>query len=172
MYLWNVNVVTQYINALMLLIVDLLMKKMRLKNAIDEDAIDEKLIEKLKNWLMKNAIDKKYDWWKMRLMKKMQKFNTTVLMPYMCIDTTRIILMQLDNNKNVLKQCKCFGRNTICIESLQMLFFVLAVYRNSACSQMYLSTSSPGSIRPFIAKIGDLYTIFGHLKDGIREGVA
>lgn len=48
MYLWNVNVVTQYINALMLLIVDLLMKKMRLKNAIDEDAIDEKLIEKLK----------------------------------------------------------------------------------------------------------------------------
>lgn len=128
--------------------------------------------KKLKNWLMKNAIDKKYDWWKMRLMKKMQKFNTTVLMPYMCIDTTRIILMQLDNNKNVLKQCKCFGRNTICIESLQMLFFVLAVYRNSACSQMYLSTSSPGSIRPFIAKIGDLYTIFGHLKDGIREGVA
>lgn len=48
MYLWNVNVVTQYINALMLLIVGLLMKKMRLKNAIDEDAIDEKLIEKLK----------------------------------------------------------------------------------------------------------------------------
>lgn len=71
MYLWNVNVVTQYINALMLLIVGLLMKKMRLKNAIDEDAIDEKLIEKLKNWLMKNAIDKKYDCWKMRLMKKM-----------------------------------------------------------------------------------------------------
>lgn len=71
---------------------------------------------------MKNAIDKKYDWWKMRLMKKMQTFNTTVLMPYMCIDTTRIILMQLDNNKNVLKQCKCIGRNTKCIESLQMLF--------------------------------------------------
>ena len=48
--------------------------------------------------------------------------------------------------------------------------FYLVVYSNEPVADQYLVKTSPMSLRPVLANISDMYTLFGQLTHGVRNG--